>query len=230
METAQTQTLSQRSLSMLKRWQDPDYRLKIERTRPIVADKKRKYWFTPEIDELIRRTYREDGSGKGQVNNLAIRLGIPHWKVSYRAREIGAYEPRIKEPNWSEKELKILERNAHHSPETIRKVLQKYGFNRSVTGILLKRRRMRMLKNLDGQSANRLAECFGVDAKVITRWIGLGYLKAKKRELNRTPQQGGNPYYIKDNDVRDFIIENIGLIDLRKVDKFWFVDVVANCK
>jgi hypothetical protein len=27
--------------------------------------------------------------------------------------------------------------------------------------------------------------------------------------------------------IRQFIVENIALIDIRKVDKFWFVDLLA---
>ena len=44
---------------------------------------------------------------------------------------------------------------------------------------------------------------------------------------NRTPQQGGNAWLIKDKDVRDFIVNNVNLIDLRKVDKYWFVGLLT---
>jgi hypothetical protein len=113
------------------------------------------------------------------------------------------------------------------TPERIRLALKMAGFNRSTTGILLKRKRLGMLQNMPGQSATSLAKCFGADAKMITGWIENGWLKAEKRGTHRTEKQGGDMYYILTSDVREFIIDNIGVIDIRKVDKFWFVDMLA---
>ena len=188
--------------------------------------RKPKYHFTVEMDAEIRRVYRTM-TGNGEVNMLAVRLGLPRWLISRRARDIEAYEPRIKEPNWSEKEIEILERSAHRHPEVIRRHLKKKGFIRSATGIILKRKRLRLPKNLEGQSATQLAICFGIDNNVVTRWIKEGLLKAQKRGTERTEQQGGDIYYIKDVWIKDFVKENIGIIDIRKLDKFWFVDVMA---
>ncbi|MBI3582391.1 MAG: hypothetical protein HY096_00390 [Nitrospinae bacterium] len=39
---------------------------------------------------------------------------------------------------------------------------------RSITGIIIKRKRMRFLKGLDGQSASQLAICFGIDIHNLT--------------------------------------------------------------
>jgi len=189
-----------------------------------------KYPFIKEQDEMIMRTYREiqpDAGRSPVVRLLADKLKFPRWVISRRARDIGAYEPRLKEPVWSEKELKILERNAHHHPETIRRHLKKSGFIRSITGIIIKRKRMRFLKGMDEQSVTKLAMCFGVDVHSVSRWIKEGLLKAQMRGTQRTERQGGDIYYIRDQWIRDFIKENIGLIDIRKVDKFWFVDVMS---
>ena len=70
-----------------------------------------KYPFIKEQDEMIMRTYREiqpDAGRSPVVRLLADKLKFPRWVISRRARDIGAYEPRLKEPVWSEKELKIL--------------------------------------------------------------------------------------------------------------------------
>ena len=80
---------------------------------------------------------------------------------------------------------------------------------------------------MDGQSVTKLAMCFGVDVHSVSRWIKEGLLKAQMRGTQRTERQGGDIYYIRDQWIRDFIKENIGLIDIRKVDKFWFVDVMS---
>jgi len=132
-----------------------------------------------------------------------------------------------KEPDWGERELKILERSAHLSPERIALRLKRYGFSRSVTGIVLKRKRMRFLRNLHGWSKRQVAACFGVDDHAISRWIRLGYLKAKRRGTKRVEAQGGDHWFIKDKWLRDFIVNNVAEIDFRKVDKFWLVDLLA---
>ncbi len=189
-----------------------------------------KYIFTSEQDQLIVKTYREIQPEAGKapvVRLLAQKFNMPPWQVSRRAREIGAYEPRIKEPRWSKKELMMLERHAHKHPENIWNHFKRNGFTRSVTGIIIKRKRMRLIKNLEGYTGRQVAEGFGIDSHCVKRWIKDGLLKAKKRETKRTELQGGDIYYIRDKDIRQFIIESIGLIDLRKVDKFWFIDVLG---
>ncbi len=194
-----------------------------KRTRPP------KYHFTPFIDELIRKTYRERyNPQEGKIRELANRINMPRWRITRRAREIGAIEPRIKEPPWSERELHILEKNALFVPEVIQRKLKMAGFKRTITAIALKRKRLHLLRQQIKGTARAVAECFGVNpSTVVDIWIRKGYLKASRRGTDRTPQQGGDEWLIKEKDIRKFIIENIWIIDIRKVDKFWFVDILA---
>lgn len=188
--------------------------------------KKVKHVVTPEMHKAIRTAYAT-GTGRNEINDLARIIGLPRWKVSRYAISQGWIARTNKEPDWTEKELEILERSAHRSPDVIQRHLKRAGFARSVTGIVLKRKRMRYLMNLEGQSARALAACFGIDEHTVTRWINRGQLRAMKRGLHRTPQQGGDIYLIKDDWVRAFILENVAEVDLRKVDKYWFVDMIA---
>ena len=55
----------------------------------------------------------------------------------------------------------------------------------------------------------------------------MGWLKASQRDTSRTPRQG-EIFYIKDQWIREFIIESVSIIDFRKVDKYWFVDILAH--
>jgi hypothetical protein len=188
---------------------------------------------TPGIDAEIRRVYQEEvgmGScmlGESPQRELAYRLGWPRWKVTRRAQHLGLITKTKKQPDWSEQELIILEHHAHKIPEVIQRYLKRYGFERSVTAIVLKRKRMRCLRNLEGQSATDLALCFGVDMKTVQRWILTGYLKAKKRGTHRTEQQGGDMWWIKERDIVEFVKEYVDVIDLRKVDKWWFVGLLT---
>lgn len=73
-----------------------------------------------------------------------------------------------------------------------------------------------------------MASEFGVDIKVVTRWIDQGWLVAGRRGTKRVESQGGDQWWIKRKHVRDFVIESIGIIDIRKVDKVWFVDLLSS--
>jgi hypothetical protein len=188
-----------------------------------------KWVVTPEAVDAIRKVY-VTATGNGEVREVAKLVCLPRWKITRYAQSQGWIARTNKEPDWTERELEILWRSAHRSPEVIRKALRRAGYKRSMTGIVLKRKRMHYLKHLEGQSARSLAECFGVEQHCITRWIARGQLKADVRGLHRTPQQGGDHYYIKDKWVRDFVIENVAEIDIRKVDKYWFVDLLAGGK
>lgn len=192
----------------------------------------KKYHFTPEIKEQLRKIYlTEVGikpvADRGAVKDLATKTGIPRWKLSRQAREMGLLAKQKKEPPWSDRELRILHSSAHLSLDRIQIHLKKVGFKRSTQGIYVKRKRMRFMANLNGQSATSTAMCFGVDVKVITGWIKKGWLKAKRRGTNRTAIQGGDIWWIKDMWIKDFIISSVAVIDIRKIDKYWLVDLLA---
>jgi hypothetical protein len=76
-------------------------------------------------------------------------------------------------------------------------------------------------------SAHQTAECFGVDAKTVTRWISLGLLRADRRGTERVAEQGGDMWFIREKYLRRFVLENLNQVDLRKVDKYWFVDLIT---
>ncbi len=194
-----------------------------------VKGKRVKYVVTEEAHATIRRAYQGD-TGNGQIRDLARSLGLPRWKVTRYAIEQGWMNRSSREPDWTERELGILERSAHRHPTVIQRHLRKAGFHRSETGIVLKRKRMRFLRNIDGHSATDVAECFGIDVHTVTRWISRGYMKAKRRETRRTAIQGGDIWYIKDEWIRDFVVNTVSEVDFRKVNKFWLVDLLAGGK
>jgi hypothetical protein len=185
-----------------------------------------RYHISSQAHDEIFRTYMS-GTGAGEVADIAKKFRLPRWRVSRYALHQGWVQKQKKEPVWSDRELEILERWAHLTPERIKIRLKSAGFTRSLTGIILKRKRMRMLSNLRGQSATSLAMCLGEDSHFVTRAIKEGRLKAKRRGTARTANQGGDMWFITDHSVREYIIENVNEIDLRKVDKYWFVDIVA---
>jgi hypothetical protein len=198
----------------------------VARDRGIVQSR-RKYVFTDQIDRLIRESYhnRRDEKTRLNIRPLAKKVGMPHWALKKRARELGL--ARTKELPWSEAELGILARYAWMSDDRIRLKLKAAGYSRTVTGIHLKLKRMRFKHDGSFYSAYSLAQALGIDPHAVTRWIKSGHLKAKFRGTGRGPQQNGDSYLIQEKDVRRFILEHPTEIDLRKVDQLWFIDLIT---
>ena len=150
------------------------------------AQSRRKYVFTDQIDQLIREIYlsHRDAKTRPGIRLLAKKVGMPHWALKKRARELGL--ARTKELPWSERELAILARYAWMSDERIRLKLKAAGYSRTVTAIHLKLKRMRFKHDGSFYSANGLAQALGIDSHAVTRWIKSGHLKAKFRGTART--------------------------------------------
>lgn len=184
------------------------------------------------MDDEIRRVY-QDGIGMrfkrntGYLKKLSERMGFPGWVISQRATEIGALPTQRREPRWTQEEVDILQQFAHLSLHAIQVRIKKAGYRRTHQGIRIKRTQMRFLQNLDGHSATAVARCFGVTPKTVQRWISVGWLKATRRESVRPVEQGAL-YYIEDEWIREFIIDSVSVIDFRKLDKYWLVDLLAN--
>ena len=172
----------------------------------VKAQSRRRYVFTDQIDQLIREVYLIPRGAKTRpsITLLAKKLGMPHWALKKRARELGL--ARTKERPWTDPELEILARYAWMSDERIRLKLKAAGYARSATAIHLKLRRMQFKHNGSFYSAKSLAQALGIDPHAVTRWIKSGHLKAKSRGTARGPQQNGDIYLIYEKDVRRFIV------------------------
>src|SRR5580704_18287958 len=99
---------------------------------------RRKYIFTDQIDQLVREIYLNppDAKTRPGIRLLAKKVGMPHWALKKRARELGL--ARTKELPWRERELEVLARCAWMSDERIRLKLKTAGYARTVTAIHLK--------------------------------------------------------------------------------------------
>jgi hypothetical protein len=185
-----------------------------------------KYVITPEMHEQIRKVYFTM-TGNGEVRELAKKLNLPRWKVTRYAISQGWIAKQKKQPDWSENELRMLARLSYLSPERISERMKKAGYHRTPTAIHLKRKRMRFLQAGEFYSARQTAECFGIDLHGVTRWIKLRMLKARRRGTKRTENQG-DIWMIKPEWCKRFIVSYPGEVDIRKVDKLWFIDLLAN--
>ena len=121
----------------------------------------------------------------------------------------------------------ILQQFAYLGAENLQRRLRRAGYKRSITGITIKRKRMKFSKYAEGYSAHALGEYLGVDGHFVTCAIKAGRLKAKRRGTRRVKAQGGDSFYVSEKAVRDYILTYLNEIDIRKVEKHWFVGVLT---
>jgi DNA-directed RNA polymerase specialized sigma24 family protein len=190
----------------------------------------KKYHCTSEIDRAILSAYGEyrQRGDRTAMKRLAVRIGWPRWRCTKRVQELGA--ARVKEKPWCDEEIKILQRDGYLSDHVIARRLQRAGFERTTTAVHLKMRRLRIKQNLDGYTARALSEAFGIDVHMVMRWIRLGQLKAMRRGTERREAQGGDMWWIANSDVKKFVVTFPEQVDLAKVEKFWFMDLLTDGK
>ena len=187
---------------------------------------RRRHQSNEHIDALIRRTYANPE--KGAIKRLAQTIGRPRAWIADRAIKLGCTVPRFKALPWTNPEREIVRENAHRHPATICKVLKRSGFSRTETAVSVQIKRLgACTEDPNHYTATGLASLFGVDGHVITAWIGKGWLQAARRGTERVAAQGGDQWWIHRRSVRAFVIQNVGAVDFRKVDKFWLVDLLA---
>ena len=185
---------------------------------------------SPELDERIREGWQEmDAGRKGAVAELALRLNIPRWWLTKRLTVLGLTIRHKKEPRWTAAEDALMRRIPLHLPHKAAAIFREHGFQRSPTAIVVRAKRLDLSRRATRPelSATRAAAILGVDGKFITARILSGELPAKKRDDRRLVQQGGRSWDIKPADLRRWIIDNIDVVDLRRVDKIPFVSLVA---
>jgi hypothetical protein len=188
----------------------------------------RQAWTTSDhIDTAIRRGIAQ-ATNRGDVLSLAKAINRPRWWVSKLAQALGLIPPRFKQPEWAGAELEIISNAAHLKPAALKRRLQNAGFDRTETAIVNKLKRVGAdRQDPDHCSAFTLSTLMGVDGHTITDWIAKGWLIAGRRGTNRVAEQGGDSHWIRYADVRRFITTHAAHVDIRKVDKFWFIDLLA---
>ena len=137
--------------------------------------------------------------------------------------------PHRKEPPWSSTEIDLLRKVPLHDPDRCAKIFREHGFQRSPTAISVKAKRETLSRRAtrSSLSGTEVARLLGIDNKTTTQWCITGFLPATRRGTRRLPQQGGDVWDIDPRRLKQFILENLERIDIRKVEKFSFVDLLT---
>ena len=177
------------------------------------------------FDAVVRRVYQQTPR-RGLVQEAAKSLGVPRAVLRERAVALGLSIPRLKEPNWSPAEDLLLEEHAAKTPVVISKLFKRAGYARTASSISW-RRRAKQLDQWDPEnlSTAQLAEVMGVTQGAVQKWVEKQGLKATPRGTARTEAQGGDSYTISTKTFRRWIADNRQFLDLRKVDRHWFLEL-----
>ncbi|HEX2255633.1 MAG TPA: hypothetical protein VHG92_02840 [Afifellaceae bacterium] len=189
---------------------------------------KRKLDIPDDIDERIRDGWPEL-KGRGAVAAFADRLNVPRWWLTKRATKLGLTQPHRKEPPWTAAEEVLMRKVPLHDPAKAARIFREHGFKRSPTAIIIRAKRLDLSRRATREtlSATAAARILGVDNKTLSCWCIAGDIKAERRGTNRLPQQGGDSWDIRPEDLRRFVLDKLERIDIRKVDKFAFVALLV---
>ena len=181
------------------------------------------------FDDALREFYQNgDGKKKGECNAFADRMKVPRWWITKRAIALGLVIPHKKEPPWTAAENALMAKVPLHDVDKCAEIFREHGFSRSPTAIMVRAKRLNLSRRYrETLSATAIGKILGVDSKTVTREIIQGDLKAIKRKTRRLPQQGGDHWSVTPTDLRRYLLDHLERVDLRKVDKFAFVQIVA---
>jgi hypothetical protein len=181
-----------------------------------------------EIDAQLREAW-PGMTGRGAVAAFADAIGVPPHVVSARIEALGLAIPHVrKEPPWTAAEEALLQRAPLHDPGRAAQFFAVHGFRRTPAAITVRAKRLGLSRRFRGAlSARAVARILGVDDKWVTARMLSGDLPAQKRATDRLPQQGGDPWAIAPAQLRAWVLDRLGEIDIRKVDKFAFVHLLT---
>jgi hypothetical protein len=183
-----------------------------------------------DVDETIVARWPELHE-PGAVAALAAELDIPRWWLSQRARKLGLTVAHKKEPPWTQAEDALIRKAPLHDLDRCAEIFAEHGFRRSATAIGVRAKRLDLSRRATREtlSATQAARILGLDSKTVTAWCIAGDLKATRRGTKRLPQQGGDVWDVQPADLQAYIVENLARLDIRKVDKVAFVDLLMTC-
>lgn len=180
-----------------------------------------------QIDALIRRTCQNHPES-GAIKRLAQTINRSRQWIRDQAIRLGCAVPRFKAPPWIAAEIEIIAENPHLGPLALKRRLRRAGFERTEVAIVSKLGLLgASMIDPDHYTANGLAKLFGIDVKVVTGWIAKGWLNARRRGTERTDLQG-DQWWISRRQVRRFVVGSVQVIDFRKLDKVWLVDLLTD--
>lgn len=174
---------------------------------------------TPEIGALIKKAYKQPKYGG--IIAIARQFKISASTISRYANCQGYSKKYSKYSHWSDKELYIITRNARLNNKLIADKLKAAGFCRTPMAINHKKNKLKLRKNLIGMTLIDASFCLGKSVDFVRNMIREKKLIATRRNYDN--ENNHDRWYITDHNLKNFIIENIHLIELHQMDKYWLI-------
>lgn len=185
--------------------------------------KRLKYPLTPERRAYLVAQY--DATDLGKAGQIAAVLGVPRWRVTRWAQELGlATQAQGKSPDWTPAEDAFLEE--HLGTRHVHWIATR--LKRTVTAVVVRSKRLAISRRAAREwwTATQVALGFGVDPATVARWIRQGKLAATPFGEDHADRH--HAYQVWPADVVRFVDEHPGAFTLAKVDQVWFLDLVLH--
>lgn len=143
---------------------------------PWVQEKRRRYCWTTELDELLERGYRTGPASRFAPIDCIQRLtGWPRHACWDRARKLGFTHGRCLQRRWTSSDDHLL--IALAGTCNLRFIAEK--LNRSVAAVRTRLRRLGVssIRVREGLTKTELAKMIGRTPTTAQKWIDLGWLK-----------------------------------------------------
>ena len=170
---------------------------------------KRKYILDEHGRQLILERY---DSSTQRITELQQVLGVPRSMIHKWAYELGVTRRFAR--RWNEKDLAYLEK--HAMTQRIEKTAKHLG--RSKNAVQIKMWELRLAVS-DGYTLEDIEHGMGCSHTTAIAWVKRGWLKGTRRAFDATT------WNFSDDQIRAFFRSHPEEIDLRRVDKLWFLDV-----
>lgn len=177
---------------------------------------------TEAIDQLLQHRFSAC-TDFHMLQALAVECSRPAWWLKRRAAALGLEYGSRKTPEWNAAEEAVLAEHCHLSLSTLRRKLSAVGPGRTEAAIKVRVKKLALSRvNADVYSAAEAARLLGVDSNAVRRWIRVGALRA-----TRTPDSPSAEAHFKitRRALREWIAAHPVDVDLRRVDKYWFIDL-----
>lgn len=180
------------------------------------------YPATEAIDALLRERFPACTQPR-MLEALAVECSRPSWWLKRRGEALGLEYGFRRQPDWTPQEQAVLAEFSHLSLNTLRGKLRALGTSRTENAIEVRLKKLKLSRvNHDVYCATDLARLMGMTPKTVMRWIHSCDLKA-----TRTPGSTAEaPHFrITRRALREWIAAHPVEVDLRRVDKYWFIDL-----
>ena len=185
-----------------------------------------KHKWTEEEDAIVRQQYRGSHQSCQDIadylNYAGAQPPISQFAVQGRVTNLGIGQRENR--RWTEREMNQLREWTGRYPSAM--IAEK--LKRGKVSVTVKMQKMGLLRRArtGWYTKKDVAEMLGVDHKKVQRWMDDGYLKAVPYQ--EMPQKsGGGQWYIREEDVRAFLLRYPQELVGRNLDLCQVFDIIV---